>query len=158
MVSGVKIPTIRYYEQIGILPAAARTQRNRRIYRSNDLRRLAFIRHARELGFEIAAIRTLLALQDDPNQSCAIADGIARERLMDVEKRIASLSALKAELQAMVEGCRHGRLAECRVVEVLADHGHCMHGNHYPIVSSSKRRAMKPTKNIAVTHGRSGIS
>ena len=126
-ISGVKVPTIRYYEQIGLLPAPPRTEGNRRTYEASDLRRLAFIRHARELGFEVAAIRTLLTLQDDPNQTCATADGIAKARLIEVEKRIASLTALKAELEVMVQGCRHGRLAECRVIEVLADHDQCMH-------------------------------
>ena len=129
-ISGVKVPTIRYYEQIGLLPAPPRTEGNRRTYDTGDLRRLAFIRHARELGFEVAAIRTLLALQDDPSQPCATADGIAKARLIDIEQRIASLTALKAELEVMVEGCRHGRLAECRVIEVLADHGQCMHPHH----------------------------
>lgn len=128
--SGVKAPTIRYYEQIGLLPAPPRTDANRRCYGPDDLRRLAFIRHARELGFEVTAIRTLLTLQDDPGQSCAIADGIARARLIEVEQRIARLTALKAELEVMVEGCRHGRLAECRVIEVLADHGQCAHPHH----------------------------
>ena len=129
-ISGVKAPTIRYYEQIGLLPAPPRTEGNRRSYDPDDLRRLSFIRHARELGFEIAAIRTLLTLQDDPDQPCATADGIARARLVEVEQRIASLLALKTELEAMVEGCSHGRLAECRVIEVLADHGRCMHPRH----------------------------
>lgn len=62
--SGVKPPTIRYYEQIGLLPAPPRSEGNRRLYDATDLRRLAFIRHARELGFEIDAIRALLSLQD----------------------------------------------------------------------------------------------
>jgi DNA-binding transcriptional MerR regulator len=128
--SGVKVPTIRYYEQIGLLPPPPRTEGNRRTYDAGDLRRLAFIRHARELGFEVAAIRTLLTLQDDSSQPCATADGIAKARLIEVEQRIASLTALKVELEAMVEGCRHGRLAECRVIEVLADHGQCMHPHH----------------------------
>lgn len=129
-ISGVKVPTIRYYEQIGLLPAPPRTGGNRRTYDPIDLRRLAFIRHARELGFEVAAIRTLLTLQDDPNQPCTTADGIAKARLIEVKQRIASLKALKAELEVMVEGCRHGRLSECRVIEVLADHGQCMHPQH----------------------------
>ena len=72
--SGVKVPTIRYYEQIGLLRAADRTDGNRRLYGRRDLDRLAFIRHARELGFEVDAIRTLLSLQDEPEQSCAAAD------------------------------------------------------------------------------------
>ncbi|WP_275787826.1 MerR family transcriptional regulator [Pararhizobium gei] len=128
--SGVKVPTIRYYEGIGLLPQPSRSDGNQRSYEPSDLRRLAFIRHARELGFEIEAIRTLLSLQDNPLQSCASADAIARARLVDVEQRIRSLTALKAELEIMVEGCVHGRVDQCRVIEVLADHGECTHHGH----------------------------
>jgi DNA-binding transcriptional MerR regulator len=123
--SGVKAPTIRYYEQIGLLPPPPRTQGNRRSYGDADLRRLAFIRHARQLGFEIEAIRTLLTLQDNPSQPCATADSIAKVRLAEVEQRLRSLTALKAELELMVDGCSHGHVATCRVIEVLADHGQC---------------------------------
>jgi len=84
------------------------------------MQRLSFIRHARELGFEIEAIRALLTLQDNPQQSCQLADSIAGEHLAEVEQRIASLMALKAELAAMVEHCRHGRVAQCRVIETLS--------------------------------------
>lgn len=122
--TGVKVPTIRYYEEIGLLPAPPRTEGNRRMYDEQDLRRLAFIRHARELGFEVDAIRTLLSLQDQPEQSCAAADGIARARLNEVERRIAKLLALKAELRRMLDHCAAGRLAECRVIETLADTSH----------------------------------
>ncbi len=122
--SGVKVPTIRYYEGIGLLPIVARSEANRRTYDDGDLRRLAFIRHARELGFDVEAIRTLLTLQDDPNQSCEAADAIAKVRLADVERRIASLQLLRSELQKMVRSCASGRVAECRVIEQLADHTH----------------------------------
>ena len=64
--SGVKAPTIRYYEDIGLLPPPPRTLGNRRAFDAARLRRLSFIRHARELGFEIDAIRALLKLQDHP--------------------------------------------------------------------------------------------
>jgi len=128
--SGVKVPTIRYYEQIGLLPSPPRSEGNRRLYGESEIRRLAFIRHARELGFEIEAIRTLVSLQDDPGQSCAAADALAKAHLETVEQRIRSLTALKGELEAMVEGCRHGRIDECRVIEVLADHGQCRHPHH----------------------------
>lgn len=122
--TGVKVPTIRYYEGIGLLPAPPRTDGNRRVYDEADLRRLAFIRHARELGFEVEAIRTLLSLQDHPDQSCAAADAIARARLSEVEQRITKLLALKAELQRMVEHCSAGRVSQCRVIETLADASH----------------------------------
>lgn len=128
--SGVKVPTIRYYEEIGLLPAPSRGQSNRRSYANVDVRRLAFIRHARELGFEIGAIRALVTLQDDPQQSCGTADAIARARLEEVNQRIRSLTALKSELEQMVEGCKHGRVCECKVIEVLADHAYCSHDHH----------------------------
>jgi DNA-binding transcriptional MerR regulator len=120
--SGVKVPTIRYYEQIGLLPKPPRTKSNRRHYDAADLHRLVFIRHARELGFEIVAIRALLTLQDNPDQSCMAADAIARARLSEVEQRIDSFTVLKAELKRMIAECSRGRVAECRVIEVLANH------------------------------------
>lgn len=126
--SGVKAPTIRYYEQIGLLPTASRTDGNRRLYGEDDFRRLAFIKHARELGFEVDAIRTLLSLQDRPEQSCAEADAIAQARLVEVERRIASLNALRTELRKMVQECATGRIADCRVIETLADTSHT-HGH-----------------------------
>lgn len=128
--SGVKVPTIRYYEQIGLLPSPVRSGGNRRSYDGSDVRRLAFIRHSRELGFEIDAIRTLLTLQDDPHQPCATADTIAKARLVEVEQRIRSLTALKAELETMIDGCKQDCIAECRVIEVLADHAKCAHIEH----------------------------
>lgn len=128
--SGVKVPTIRYYEQTGLLAPPRRDGGNRRVFEEADLRRLAFIRHARELGFDIDAIRTLLDLQDTPERSCLEADAIAQARLADVNQRIRSLLALKSELEIMVEGCSHGHVAECRVIEVLADHGKCLCDHH----------------------------
>lgn len=120
----VKVPTIRYYEQIGLMPAAERSDGNRRTYDHADVRRLAFIRHARELGFEVDAIRTLLSLQDRPDHSCASADAIAQARLAEVEQRIAGLEALRRELQRMIRECAQGRVADCRVIETLADDSH----------------------------------
>jgi DNA-binding transcriptional MerR regulator len=118
--SGVKVPTIRYYELIGLLPKPPRTKSNRRTYKTADLCRLVFIRHARELGFDIEAIRTLLTLQDNPDRSCTTADAIARVRLDEVERRIEILKKLKIELQRMLASCSRVRVADCRVLEALA--------------------------------------
>ena len=128
--SGVKVPTIRFYEQIGLLPAPPRTESNRRTYGHEDVRRLRFIRHARELGFEVEDIRTLLAMTAEPQASCDRADSIARHHLTEIDRRIAQLTALRGELQRMVEECSGGRVCDCRVIEVLADHGQCQHENH----------------------------
>ena len=118
--TGVKVPTIRYYEASGLLSSPQRTASNRRLYGEADLHRLAFIRHAREMGFDTEAIRTLLVLQDEPRQSCAAADVIARARLAEVRQRIASLSALQVELERMIRSCRRGRVADCRVIEAVS--------------------------------------
>jgi DNA-binding transcriptional MerR regulator len=123
--TGVKVPTIRYYESIGLLAHAARTESNRRTYIQDDINRLQFVRHARELGFEIEAIRQLIDIASDPTRHCAEVDEIARRHLADIDYRIARLSALRIEVQRMVENCSRGLVSECRVIEVLADHSKC---------------------------------
>ena len=89
--AGVKVPTVRYYEQIGLLPKAERSAGNQRLYSRKALERLAFIRHARDLGFTLEAIRDLLSLSDRPDQSCAAADAIARAQLAEVEGQVAEM-------------------------------------------------------------------
>lgn len=128
--SGVKISTIRFYEEIGLLPAPERSEGNRRLFDPEGLRRLRFIRHARELGFEVEDIRELLTLADQPLQSCHPADHIAQRHLEAVEQKIARLEALREELSVMVQACRHGSVSECHVIRVLADHGECTHETH----------------------------
>ena len=128
--TGVKVPTIRYYESVGLLLAAPRTHSNRRLYGPEDVRRLRFIRHARELGFEMEAIRELLAMTAEPQASCDRADSIARRHLAEVNRRIEQLVSLRAELQRMIDECDHGRVSDCRVIEVLADHSQCQHETH----------------------------
>lgn len=120
--SGVKIPTIRYYESIGLLPQPPRSDGNRRLYDASALNRLRFIRHARELGFEVDAIRELLALAEQPQRSCANVDALAREHLKDINSRIESLTALKVELESMIRACSKGRIAQCRILDAVAHH------------------------------------
>lgn len=128
--SGVKIATIRYYEQIGLLGRPARAANNRRSFDAADLRRLGFIRHARELGFEIDAIRQLLALADQPERPCSEVDAIAQRHLAEIESRMKRLKALKIEVSHMIAQCARGSVADCRIIDVLAHHEHCMNTKH----------------------------
>lgn len=128
--AGVKVPTIRYYEQIGLLPEPDRSSGNQRLYPRAALDRLAFIRHARELGFPLDAIRDLLSLSDRPDQSCAAADIIAKAQLAATRARITRLRALETELERMVSQCACGTISDCRVIEVLGNHAHCAHDHH----------------------------
>ncbi|MEJ6784472.1 MerR family transcriptional regulator [Aminobacter sp. Piv2-1] len=123
--TGVKVPTIRFYEQIGLIDAPPRTEGNQRRYGKTEVDRLNFIRHARELGFEVDHIRELLAMSQEPQASCHQADSIAKSHLREVDRRIEKLQALRVELARMVDECGHGRICDCRIIEVLADHGQC---------------------------------
>jgi DNA-binding transcriptional MerR regulator len=130
--TGVKVPTIRYYEQIGLLPEAGRSAGNQRLYGQATQDRLAFIRHARDLGFSLDAIRDLLSLSDRPDQSCAAADAIAKAQLQAVQARIGRLQSLEVELHRMIDQCAHGAIKDCRVIETLGDHGQCAHEHGLP--------------------------
>lgn len=119
--AGVKIPTIRYYEINGLLPAAVRTDTNRRTYDEATVRRLRFIRHARDLGFEVDAIRSLLDLADRTEGTSGEVDVAAHRHLAAIDSRLARLTALRAEVQALADRCADGRFGECRIVESLAN-------------------------------------
>ncbi len=127
--TGIAVGTVRHYERIGLLPPADRSVGNQRRFDERARRRLNFVRHARDLGFPLDAIRDLLELGDRPDQPCDRADVIARHHLADVERRIARLEGLRRELARMVELCSAGSVAECHVMETLADHGRCVEGH-----------------------------
>jgi DNA-binding transcriptional MerR regulator len=128
--TGVKVPTIRYYEQVGLMPVPPRSAGSQRRYGEADVARLNFIRHSRELGFEVDAIRELLTMNAHPDRSCADVDRIARRHLSEVDRRIERLMALRGELDRMISECGQGRVGECRVIETLSDHGKCSHVSH----------------------------
>lgn len=119
--TGVKVPTIRYYEEVGLLVIPPRTEGRQRRYGRAAVARLRFVRHARELGFDVAAVRELLALSEQPDRPCAEVDGIARRHVEDIDRRVARLVALRRALQRALDACGHGRVGDCRVIEALAD-------------------------------------
>lgn len=119
--TGTKINTIRFYEDIGLLPLAVRTASGRRTYASPDVRRLSFIRQGRALGFSTGEIRSLLGLADEPDRDCSEAAAIARRHVADIEVRIARLETLRGALSEVAVSCEGGRAADCRVIEAIAD-------------------------------------
>ncbi len=118
--TGTKVNTVRFYEDIGLLPCPMRTASGRRIYNAADVRRLSFIRHGRTLGFSVDEIRSLLALSDQPERDCGEAAAIARQHLCDIEERIARLQTLRSALVGVAASCDGGRAADCRVIEAIA--------------------------------------
>ena len=127
--TGVKVPTIRYYEQMGLLAAPERSEGGQRRYTRQEAERLGFIRHARDLGLGIDDIRELLTLGEDPDRPCAEIDAIARRHLGAVQEKIARLQGLERELQRIVSACDGDTVGDCAVLQALGDHGKC-EGEH----------------------------
>jgi DNA-binding transcriptional MerR regulator len=125
--TGVKVPTIRYYEQMGLMAAAGRSYGNQRRYEPSDRERLAFIKHARGLGFSLDDIRELLDLNAHPDQPCAHADDIAERQLSSVRQKIAQLRLLEDELERIVSHPHGDQVRDCYVIRSLANHGLCQH-------------------------------
>lgn len=124
--TGVKVPTIRYYEQMGLMAAPGRTEGNQRRYGEGELEQLGFIKHARDLGFSIEAIRALIELQGHPDRSCGEANAMAQAQLEAVRGKISRLRKLESELERIVGGCDgDGPSSDCYVLASLADHGFC---------------------------------
>ncbi|MFD1697199.1 MerR family transcriptional regulator [Roseibium aestuarii] len=128
--TGVKVPTIRYYEAEGLIDPPIRTEGNQRRYQERDRERLAFIRHGRDLGLSMEAIRDLLELSAHPEAPCARVDRIAAEQLVEVRARIERLKRLEGELARIASSCDgHHPIADCNVMKALSDHRHC-DGDH----------------------------
>lgn len=118
--TGTKVETIRYYEQIGLLPAPARSAANYRTYEGKHLGRLSFIRRARDLGFSIDQVRELMDLSDRRDQSCMAVDVIANQHRAATTRKIADLTALANELDTLIDSCSRNTVADCRIIEALA--------------------------------------
>ena len=123
--TGVKVPTIRYYEQMGLIEAPERSEGNQRRYSRVELERLSFIKHARDLGLSIEAIRELVELSAHPDKECVDADRIAGEHLIAVRERILQLKRLEAELERISAGCKSNTIKDCYVIRALVDHSLC---------------------------------
>lgn len=117
--TGTNIETIRYYERVGLLAAPARSAGGYRLYGTDHLKRLTFIRRARTLGFSIGEVRTLLRLADERKRPCAEVRGVAEAHLKDVRAKIGDLRRMERVLSATIAGCAEGRRADCPVIEAL---------------------------------------
>lgn len=120
--SGVSAKMIRYYEAIALLPAAGRRDSGYRDYGEEDIHRLGFVRRARDLGFSIEQIRSLLALWGDTGRSNADVRAIARTHLKEMEEQARKLQDMIAALKALVGSCEKGQRSACPIIEELGDH------------------------------------
>jgi Cu(I)-responsive transcriptional regulator len=119
--TGTKVVTIRYYEKIGLLPPPGRSPGNYRAYNTTALERLRFIRRCRSLGFSLDQVRELLDLAADVARPCAEVDAITATHLGEVERKIADLKALAAELRQISQTCTGGgTISNCRILDAMS--------------------------------------
>lgn len=123
--SGTNPPTIRYYEQIGLLKRPDRREGGHRTYGQTDLTRLTFIRRCREFGFPIEQVRSLVDLLENEDRSCTDARDLARDKLTLVQAKLEALRALETNLIQMVNDCEAvcvgGPGPNCVILEDLSE-------------------------------------
>ncbi|MBN8812317.1 MULTISPECIES: helix-turn-helix domain-containing protein [unclassified Sphingomonas] len=118
--TGTKPETIRFYEAQGLIPPPSRSSGNYRIYEQAHLDRLSFIRRSRDLGFTLDQVRTLLRLADDPAAPCGEVDAITTAHVVEIDRKLADLQALRGELVRRLDSCLGSTIADCRIIEALS--------------------------------------
>lgn len=117
--TGCNIETIRYYERVGLLPPPPRSPGGNRLYGSEHLKRLTFIRRSRELGFTLDEVRTMLSLVDGGAYTCADVQALSTQHLQSVRHKIRDLKTLEKTLAAIVSQCSGDKVPECPIIDVL---------------------------------------
>lgn len=122
--AGVNTETIRFYERCGLLPVPARTAAGYRLYPTIMVRRLRFIRHAKDLGFTLEEIADLLSLRQDPGCTCADVRERANGKIADIDRKIAALTTMRGTLAAISSACPgDGPTTECPILAALDGEG-----------------------------------
>ncbi|CCV05766.1 HTH-type transcriptional regulator hmrR [Mesorhizobium metallidurans STM 2683] len=133
--TGTNTPTIRYYEEIGLLPRPDRQEGNQRRYGDDAVKRLTFIRRCRDFGFSIEQVRTLTSLVQDRSRSCFEARDLAQQHLTEVRVKLKELRELEKSIAGFVESCNvacaGGPGPDCVILEDL--------GSMKPIAAERRR-------------------
>ncbi len=121
--SGVSTKTIRYYEDIGLVPQALRRDNGYRHYEKTDVETLRFIQHARRLGFSVGDVGRLLSLWRDKDRASAEVKGLALSHVAEIESRIAELESMRRTLVHLSDRCHGDDRPDCPILDDLAGIG-----------------------------------
>ena len=150
--SGVSAKMVRHYEEVGLMPAVARTESGYRQYSAADVHTLRFIRRARDLGFSIAEIGQLVGLWQDRRRSSRSVKALAETHIRELEQKAAHLLAMKATLEHLVHCCHGDERPECPILETLAEEGgaavvdgHRGHAHRAPRLRSAAAQTLSPS-------------
>jgi len=118
--SGTLVETIRYYENVGMMPDPPRSASGYRQYQPEHLSRLLFLRRCRDLGFSIQEIGSLLKLAEQREEPCSKVARVATHHLEAVQAKLSNLKRLERALKSLIKSCTGGPVAECRILEALS--------------------------------------
>jgi len=124
--TGLSAKMIRYYESIGLLKPASRSDSGYRLYQQDDLHALAFIKRSRDLGFSLEEVAKLLTLWQDRQRASADVKALANEHIADLNRRIDELVSLRDTLSELVAHCQRDDRPDCPILKDLAA-GSCCH-------------------------------
>ena len=119
--SGVRVETVRYYEQSSLMPDPPRSVGGHRIYTEDHLQRLVFIRRCRQLGLSMEEVRNLLELVDGGTYTCGEIRALTLEHAEGIRHKIEDLRRLEKTLAQIASKCEGGSVPECPIIEALLD-------------------------------------
>ncbi|AIZ35489.1 MULTISPECIES: Cu(I)-responsive transcriptional regulator [Pseudomonas] len=125
--TGLSAKMIRYYESIGLLKPALRSDSGYRLYQQDDLHSLNFIKRSRDLGFSLDEVARLLALWQDRQRASADVKALATQHIEDLNRRIEEMVSLRDTLSELVAHCHGDDRPDCPILQGLADEGSCCH-------------------------------
>lgn len=118
--SGVTAKMVRYYESIGLIAAANRTDSNYRQYNESDVQTLRFIKRSRDLGFSLARIKALLSLWQDRSRHSADVKDLAQRYIAELDEDIAKLQSIREQMRKLAKNCHGNSHPECPILDELA--------------------------------------
>ena len=121
--SGVSAKMIRHYEEVGLLPAAQRTESGYRQYGDAEVQTLRFVAHSRDLGFSIPEIAQLVSLWQDRSRPSREVKALAKAHIHELEEKAQEILAMKTALEHLVRACRGDDRPDCPIIETLASKG-----------------------------------
>jgi MerR family copper efflux transcriptional regulator len=126
--SGVSAKMLRYYESVGLLPAAGRTEAGYRVYSERDVGTLRFVRRARDLGLPLDRIKQLIGLWQDEDRASADVKRIATEHAAELRAKVVELTRMCEALERMADACHGDDRPECPILDEIAEGEHCAPG------------------------------
>ena len=123
--SGLSVKTIRYYEDVGLVPEPGRTENGYRDYTDKDVRFLIFVHRARDLGFTMEECETLISLYLDRDRKSAEVKSLAEGKIVEVDRKLRELQTIRKTLQHLADECHGDDHPDCPILDDLAGEGHC---------------------------------